>query len=142
MNGNSFQGDYNDPILLLAEQKNYSYPYDPKWNVVNFQTNSSIRINVYNNNTSPHVSCIVPFSISQANRRHSQCIYMATTFLSSTKGPVSGTAFPSTTLRILSVGTPRTWLLLAMLSFNLMRITQEHGRFTATSGGTCLKASS
>jgi hypothetical protein len=31
---------------------------------------------------------------------------------------------------------------LAMLSFNLMQITQEHGRFTATSGGTCLKASS
>ena len=55
MNGNSFQGDYNDPILLLAEQKNFSYPYDPKWNVVNFQTNTSIRINVYNNNTSPHV---------------------------------------------------------------------------------------
>jgi hypothetical protein len=56
MNGNSFQADYNDPILLLAEQKNYSYPYDPKWNVVNFNTNTSIRINVYNNNTSPHVS--------------------------------------------------------------------------------------
>lgn len=54
MNGNSFQADYNDPILLLAQQKNYSYPYDPKWNVVNFQTNSSIRINIWNNNTSPH----------------------------------------------------------------------------------------
>jgi hypothetical protein len=55
MNGVAFQGDYNDPVLLLAEQKNYSYPYDPNWNVVNFGTNSSIRINVYNNNTSPHV---------------------------------------------------------------------------------------
>jgi hypothetical protein len=54
MNGNSFQGGYND-LILLAEQKNFSYPYDPKWNVVNFQTNTSIRINVYNNNTSPHV---------------------------------------------------------------------------------------
>jgi hypothetical protein len=55
MNGVAFQGDYNDPVLLLAEEKNYSYPYDPNWNVVNFGTNSSIRINVYNNNTSPHV---------------------------------------------------------------------------------------
>jgi len=45
MNGNSFQADYNDPILLLAQQKNYSYPYDPKWNVVNFQTNASILAN-------------------------------------------------------------------------------------------------
>jgi FtsP/CotA-like multicopper oxidase with cupredoxin domain len=54
MNGNTFIGDYNDPILLLAQEKNYSYPYDPKWNVVNFGTNTSIRINVWNNNTSPH----------------------------------------------------------------------------------------
>jgi hypothetical protein len=54
MNGVSFQADYNHPILLLAQQKNYSYPYDPEWNVVNFQTNTSIRINVWNNNTSPH----------------------------------------------------------------------------------------
>ena len=56
MNGSPFQGDYNDPILLLADEKNYSYPLDPKWNVVNFGTNSSIRVNIWNNNSSPHVS--------------------------------------------------------------------------------------
>jgi hypothetical protein len=55
MNGSPFQGDYNDPVLLLAEQKNYSYPADPKWNVVNFGTNTSIRVNVYNNASGPHV---------------------------------------------------------------------------------------
>lgn len=56
MNGSPFQGDYNHPILLLADEKNYSYPLDPKWNVVNFDSNSSIRVNIWNNNSAPHVS--------------------------------------------------------------------------------------
>ena len=55
MNGYSFQGDYNDPILLEANKGNDSYPYDPQWRVIDFGTNSSIRVNVWNNNTSPHV---------------------------------------------------------------------------------------
>ena len=59
MNGVPFQGDYNDPILGLAQEKNYSYPFDPEWNVVNFGTNSSIRVNIWNNNTSPHVSFLL-----------------------------------------------------------------------------------
>ena len=56
MNGSPFQANYNNPILLLANQKNYSYPYDPQWNVIDLGTNSSVRINVWNNNSSPHVS--------------------------------------------------------------------------------------
>lgn len=58
MNGSTFQANYNNPILLLANQKNYSYPYDPQWNVIDFGTNSSVRIYVFNNNDSPHVSQI------------------------------------------------------------------------------------
>ena len=54
MNGSPFQGDYDDPILLLADEKNYSYPLHPKWNTVNFGTNSSIRVNIWNNNSAPH----------------------------------------------------------------------------------------
>ncbi|KAL9101309.1 MAG: hypothetical protein Q9163_003421 [Psora crenata] len=54
MNGSPFQANYNHPILLLADQKNYSYPFDPQWNVVNFDTNSSIRVNIWNNNSAPH----------------------------------------------------------------------------------------
>lgn len=56
MNGSPFQANYNNPILLLANEKNYSYPYDPQWNVINLGSNSSVRINVWNNNTVPHVS--------------------------------------------------------------------------------------
>ena len=68
MNGVPFQGDYNDPILLLADEKNYSFPLDPKWNVVNFGTNSSIRVNIWNNNSSPHVglpSVFLSFAITK-----------------------------------------------------------------------------
>ncbi|ELR04443.1 hypothetical protein GMDG_06756 [Pseudogymnoascus destructans 20631-21] len=54
MNGSPFQANYNNPILLLANEKNYSYPYDPQWNVINLGSNSSVRINVWNNNTVPH----------------------------------------------------------------------------------------
>ena len=60
MNGYSFQGDYNDPILLEANNGNDSYPYNPQWRVIDFGTNSSIRVNVWNNNTSPHV-CKSPY---------------------------------------------------------------------------------
>lgn len=56
MNESPFQANYNNPILLLANEKNYSYPYDSQWNVINLGTNSSVRINVWNNNYTPHVS--------------------------------------------------------------------------------------
>ena len=43
MNGESFRANYNNPLLLLANLGNTSYPDDPEWNVYNFGTNSSIR---------------------------------------------------------------------------------------------------
>ncbi|KAK4945743.1 hypothetical protein LTR10_015091 [Elasticomyces elasticus] len=51
MNNSSFRVDYNDPILLLADAGNDSYPYDPEWNVYNFGTNKSFVIVI--NNQSP-----------------------------------------------------------------------------------------
>lgn len=40
--------NYNDPILLLSNAGNNSYPDDPQWNVYNFENNTSIRI-IFNN---------------------------------------------------------------------------------------------
>ncbi|KAG9243496.1 Cupredoxin [Calycina marina] len=44
MNGSSFRANYNQPILLLSNVGNNSYPDSPQWNVYNFGSNSSIRI--------------------------------------------------------------------------------------------------
>ena len=51
MNGVSFRGNFNNPILLLANLGNTSYPDDPEWNVYDFGSNSSIRLVL--RNTSP-----------------------------------------------------------------------------------------
>ena len=48
INGESFRGNYDNPILLLAGTGNTSYPLDPQWSVYNFGTNSSIRLIVNN----------------------------------------------------------------------------------------------
>jgi FtsP/CotA-like multicopper oxidase with cupredoxin domain len=49
LDGTSARVDYNDPVLLLAEQGNYTYP--DEWNVKNFGTNTTVRVVV--NNPSP-----------------------------------------------------------------------------------------
>jgi hypothetical protein len=70
MNGVSFRGDYNAPILLLANTGNDSYPYDPEvgfllllpahstnpfqWNVYNFGSNSSVRFIINNPTVASH----------------------------------------------------------------------------------------
>ena len=46
MNGSSFRGDYNDPLLNQTHAGNFSY--QPEWNVYNFQENQTIRLVVYN----------------------------------------------------------------------------------------------
>ncbi|KAI9890316.1 MAG: hypothetical protein M1814_004226 [Vezdaea aestivalis] len=43
-NNQTFRANYNNPLLLLANQKNYSYPYNPEWGVRNYGNNKSIRI--------------------------------------------------------------------------------------------------
>lgn len=48
VNNRTFRADYNSPILLLANQGNFSF--DPLWNVYDFGTNESITF-VINNPT-------------------------------------------------------------------------------------------
>lgn len=54
MNGSSFRANYNNPILLLANAGNTSYPFDPQWNVHNFGTNNSVRIIIQNHSGAAH----------------------------------------------------------------------------------------
>ena len=48
----TFRADYNYPILLLANQGNFTYPAE--WNVKNFGSNSSIRVVVNNPSLAAH----------------------------------------------------------------------------------------
>ena len=48
MNNSSFRANYDDPLLLLVNEGNTSYPDDPEWNVHNFGSNETIRIIVNN----------------------------------------------------------------------------------------------
>ena len=54
MNESSFRANYNHPILLLANQGNTSYPFDPQWNVYNFGNNNSVRIIIENSSGAAH----------------------------------------------------------------------------------------
>ena len=54
MNGVSFRANYDHPILILANQGNVSYPYDPDWNVYNFGNNASVRLIVKNEFPASH----------------------------------------------------------------------------------------
>lgn len=49
LDGVSFRTNFNEPVLLLAEQGNFSYPEE--WNVKNFGSNTTVRVVV--NNPSP-----------------------------------------------------------------------------------------
>jgi len=54
MNKSSFRANYNQPILLLSNLGNNSYPDSPQWNVYNFGSNSSIRIHITNPGFAAH----------------------------------------------------------------------------------------
>jgi FtsP/CotA-like multicopper oxidase with cupredoxin domain len=54
MNGASFRANYNNPILLLSNLGNNSYPQHPEWNVYNFGSNSSIRFVINNPGFAAH----------------------------------------------------------------------------------------
>lgn len=51
VNNSSFHGNYNHPLLLLAQEGNVSYPHDEEWNVYNFGGNRTVRLII--NNESP-----------------------------------------------------------------------------------------
>ncbi len=52
LDGTSFRVNYNNPVLLLAEQGNLTYP--DKWNVKNFGTNTTVCIVVHNTSPAAH----------------------------------------------------------------------------------------
>ena len=59
INYQPFRGNYNYPLLLLAQEKNTSYPMDPEWNVYNFGSNGTVRLVVNNNSTISHVRTVL-----------------------------------------------------------------------------------
>jgi FtsP/CotA-like multicopper oxidase with cupredoxin domain len=54
INESAFRADYNNPILLLANKGNTSYPFNPNWNVYNVGTNTTIRVVVTNLSPTSH----------------------------------------------------------------------------------------
>ncbi|RHZ57677.1 uncharacterized protein CDV56_105308 [Aspergillus thermomutatus] len=52
MDGSSFHANYNEPLLLRVHQGDSSFARP--WNIYDFGSNKTIRINLFNNNTSPH----------------------------------------------------------------------------------------
>lgn len=48
MNGQTHRANHNRPLLLLAHQKNTSYPFDPQWQVYNFGSNRTMRFIIRN----------------------------------------------------------------------------------------------
>lgn len=52
LDGTSFRANYNYPVLLLADQGNFTYPAE--WNTKNFGTNTTIRIVVNNPTPASH----------------------------------------------------------------------------------------
>lgn len=52
LGANTFRADYNQPILLLANEGNFTYPTD--WNVQNYGSNTTIRIVVNNPGPAAH----------------------------------------------------------------------------------------
>ncbi|KAI9703721.1 MAG: hypothetical protein M1836_007491 [Candelina mexicana] len=47
-NGQTHRANFNHPLLLLANDKNFTYPEDPEWNVYDFGGNETIRIVINN----------------------------------------------------------------------------------------------
>lgn len=54
VNNQTYRSNFNHPILFSAAEGNVSYPYDPQWNVYNFNNNASILINVTNGTPFAH----------------------------------------------------------------------------------------
>jgi len=52
LDNQTFRANYNNPILLLADQRNFTY--QPEWNVKNFGSNTSIRVIVNNPTPAAH----------------------------------------------------------------------------------------
>ena len=54
LNKQAFRGNYNKPLLLLAQEKNQTY--EPEWNVIQPGDSKTVRLIINNNSTISHVS--------------------------------------------------------------------------------------
>jgi FtsP/CotA-like multicopper oxidase with cupredoxin domain len=54
MNEQAFRGDYNNPLLLLANGNDSSYTLKPEWSVTNIGSNKTVRVVVHNLTPAPH----------------------------------------------------------------------------------------
>ena len=53
LNYQAFRGDYNKPLLLLAQEKDQTY--EPEWNVIHPGESKTVRLIINNNSTISHV---------------------------------------------------------------------------------------
>ena len=54
INDSEFRANFNNPLLLLANAGNDSYPHDPEWNVYNIGSNASVRVVLTNQSPTSH----------------------------------------------------------------------------------------
>ncbi|KAL9604616.1 MAG: hypothetical protein Q9219_000336 [cf. Caloplaca sp. 3 TL-2023] len=54
INNQTFRGDYNSPLLLLANGGNTSFPNHPEWNIFNVGSSSSVRVVLENKTPTSH----------------------------------------------------------------------------------------
>ena len=138
INHQAFRADYNNPLLLLAQEQNTTYP--PESNVFQTGSNQTVRLIVNNNSTSQHVRIIRLPRLSTfilVLTLPSPCTSMATPCPSSTKALATGTASPSRTCKTRNVVMCRCCRRAGILCFSMRRIIRACGRFIVTSRGIC-----
>jgi len=57
LNQQAFRGNYNRPLLLLAQEHNQTF--EPEWNVVQPGNSKTVRLIINNNSTISHVSILL-----------------------------------------------------------------------------------
>ena len=138
INHQAFRANYNDPLLLLAQEQNTTYP--PESNVFQTGSNQTVRLIVNNNSTSQHVRIICSPRLSTfvlVLTLPSPCISMATPCPSCTKALATGTTSPSQTCKTRNVVMCRCCRRADTLCFSMRRIIRACGRFIVTSLGIC-----
>lgn len=64
MKGQAFRVNYNHPILQLAHERDYIYPYDPIWNVINTGQSKVVRV-IRNDERDISESCAHPIHLHE-----------------------------------------------------------------------------
>lgn len=78
LNNQTFRANFNHPILYMAAEGNVSYPYDPQWNVYNFNQNSSVIFNLTNDTRQYHSTTLCMISTNTVRSLRSPIPYART----------------------------------------------------------------